>query len=417
MTEFGGIRCAQQGYFGAEHWPWAIVDIGLLRALRSTKVSAPAGAEFDSFRAVPKRARWGGSLAGAGEGDAVLRVHFTAEDLVQVRITQLGPLAETELSLRTVQWRDRAALFGGWRARTGPRISPDGRATARFLSPVAGGLVDLFTLVGAAGRVEEGIERLIGAPGRRLREEFSVQPRTDRRPAPWLADAMDADPGAVRRLAAALHDCHRVAVAPYWRRIDQHLQGEVARRGRLMVQGGVAALLNSLRPMAVWNPPVLEIPGYRPLVHPEADFHASGRALVLAPSVFCGTVPQLFTGPQADTVIMVYPALNNPVDAAALWTPAADIRGGDAPVPPALTALLGRTRAVVLCVIADHPACTTTQLAQRAGISPASASEHATTLRSAGLTTLTRERKAALHTLTHLGQTLLNTNGSAGPSA
>ncbi|MER5935146.1 winged helix-turn-helix domain-containing protein [Streptomyces sp. NPDC002054] len=58
-----------------------------------------------------------------------------------------------------------------------------------------------------------------------------------------------------------------------------------------------------------------------------------------------------------------------------------------------LSTLLGRTRAVVLCVIADHPACTTTQLAQRAGISPASASEHATTLRGAGLTALTRERK------------------------
>ncbi|MER5968430.1 winged helix-turn-helix domain-containing protein [Streptomyces sp. NPDC002055] len=80
-------------------------------------------------------------------------------------------------------------------------------------------------------------------------------------------------------------------------------------------------------------------------------------------------------------------------------------------------ALLGRTRAVVLCVIADHPACTTTQLAQRARISPASASEHATTLRSAGLTTLTRERKAVLHTLTHLGLTLLSNNGSATPGA
>ncbi|MFI1285596.1 MarR family transcriptional regulator [Streptomyces sp. NPDC020858] len=71
----------------------------------------------------------------------------------------------------------------------------------------------------------------------------------------------------------------------------------------------------------------------------------------------------------------------------------------------------------MLCVIADHPACTTSQLAQRAGISPASASEHATTLRGAGLTTLTRERKAALHTLTHLGLTLLSTNGSSRAGA
>ncbi|MFD5438543.1 winged helix-turn-helix domain-containing protein, partial [Kitasatospora sp. NPDC127067] len=150
----------------------------------------------------------------------------------------------------------------------------------------------------------------------------------------------------------------------------------------------------------------------RPLVHPEADFHLSGRSFVLAPSVFCGPVPQLFASPEAETVVMAYQALHDPVDAAALWASPADTRRGDAPVPQALTALLGRTRAIVLCVIANHPACTTTQLAQRAGISPASASEHATTLRKAGLTAVTRERKATLHTLTHLGLTLLSTNGS-----
>jgi DNA-binding transcriptional ArsR family regulator len=345
----------------------------------------------------------------------VLRVHFTVEDLAQVRVAVLGPLAETQLSLRTVQWRDRAVLFGGWRARTGPRISADGREIARYLSSVAGGLVDLFTLVGAAGCMEEGTERLISAPQRWLRSEFAVRRRDPRR-ARWLTDAGDAQPQAVRRLAVALQDCHRVAVAPYWGRIDHHLEGEVARRARLMVQGGAGALLDSLRPMVMWKPPVLEIPGYRPLFLLEADFHLAGRPLILAPSVFCGPVPQLFASPQTDTVVMVYPALNNPVDAAALWAAPVDTRRVGAPVPPALSALLGRTRAVVLCVIADHPACTTTQLAQRAGISPASASEHATTLRSAGLTTLTREQKAALHTLTPLGLTLLNTNGSAAPA-
>ncbi|MDX3540781.1 winged helix-turn-helix domain-containing protein [Streptomyces sp. MB09-01] len=339
----------------------------------------------------------------------VLRVHFTAEDLTRLRVTVLGPLGETELSLRTMQWRDREVLFGGWRARTSPRIGADGRETARLLSHVSG-LVDLFTLVGAAGCMEEGKERLISAPQRRLRTEFSVRPRTIARRTPWLAEAMDAEPRAIRRLAAALQDCHHVAVAPYWGRIEHHLQGEVARRGRLMVQGGVGSLLDSLRPMAVWKPPVLEIPGYRPLLQAGADFHLRGRPFVLAPSVFCGPVPQLFASPATDTVVMLYPALNNPVDAAAMWAPLNRRRQGDAPVPPALSALLGRTRAIVLCVIADHPACTTTQLALRAGISPASASEHATTLRSAGLTTLTRERRTALHTLTHLGLTLLNTN-------
>ncbi|MFH8609978.1 winged helix-turn-helix domain-containing protein [Streptomyces sp. NPDC018029] len=277
--------------------------------------------------------------------------------------------------------------------------------------------MDLFTLVGAAGRMDEGAERLVSAPHRRLRAEFSVHPRRAAWRPSWLTEAMDADPRAVRRLAAALQDYHRVAVAPYWARMDQYLQGEVARRGRVMAQGGVGALLDSLRPMALWKPPVLELPGYRRLVHSGTDFHLAGRQLILAPSVFCGPVPQVFARrPQAETIIIVYPALRDPVDAAAIWAPL-DTRQGDAPVPPALSALLGRTRAVVLCVIADHPACTTTQLAQWAGISPASASEHATTLRSAGLTTLTRERKAALHTLTHLGLTLLSTNGSPRPTS
>ncbi|MFB7183554.1 winged helix-turn-helix domain-containing protein [Streptomyces sp. NPDC056257] len=343
----------------------------------------------------------------------MLRLHFTAEDLGRVKLDVLGPLAETSMSLWNLQRRDGRTLFGGWRARTGPLVTGDGPHTARFLGSPGGGLVDLFTLVGPAGSITEGLERLVSAPEDRLREEFGVCSGTRGQRARWLSGVMAADLRSVQRLAASLHACHRVAVAAYWERIRHHLDGEVARRGRFMVRGGVTALLESMGPMIVWRPPVLEVPGYRPLVHPVADFHLAGRPLVLAPSVFCGPVPQLFAGPRADAVVMVYPALSSPVDAVGLWAPGGGTRRADAPVPPALTGLLGRTRAVVLCVIADHPSCTTTQLARRAGISPASASEHATTLRAAGLTSLARERRAALHTLTHLGRTLLDTNGSA----
>ncbi|MCB5164494.1 winged helix-turn-helix domain-containing protein [Streptomyces bambusae] len=347
----------------------------------------------------------------------VLRLHFTAEDLSRVKINVLGPLAETALGLWNLQRRDAKVLFGGWRARTGRLVTGDGPYVATFLGSPAGGLVDLFTLLGAAGSMAEGLDRLLGAPQGRLREEFAVCSTAGRRRAPWLSGLVAAERRSVERLAAALQDCHEAAVASYWGRIHSHLDGEVALRGRLMVQGGVTALLESLCPMALWKPPVLEVPDYRPLFHPVADFHLAGRPLVLAPSVFCGPVPQLFAGPYADAVVMVYPALHNPVDAAGLWAPPGVARRADAPVPPALSALLGRTRAVVLCVIADHPACTTTQLARRAGISPASASEHATTLRGAGLTALTRERKAALHTLTHLGLALLNTGSQGAPGS
>ncbi|WP_267243077.1 winged helix-turn-helix domain-containing protein [Streptomyces sp. PR69] len=83
--------------------------------------------------------------------------------------------------------------------------------------------------------------------------------------------------------------------------------------------------------------------------------------------------------------------------------------------PSSLSALLGRTRATVLWVIADHPGSTTTELAQLAGISLASASEHATVLRSANLISTARHRNTALHTATAAGLTLLN-SASTGPA-
>ncbi|WP_306959389.1 winged helix-turn-helix domain-containing protein [Streptomyces afghaniensis] len=82
---------------------------------------------------------------------------------------------------------------------------------------------------------------------------------------------------------------------------------------------------------------------------------------------------------------------------------------------PAVTALLGRTRAAVLHTIAEHPGCTTKELAFHTGIAPASASEHASTLRAAKLITTSRHRNTALHTPTPLGIALLDTTSERPP--
>ncbi|WP_067543171.1 ArsR/SmtB family transcription factor [Nocardia crassostreae] len=70
-----------------------------------------------------------------------------------------------------------------------------------------------------------------------------------------------------------------------------------------------------------------------------------------------------------------------------------------------LSALLGRTRAAVLEAIADGGS--TTLLAQRLGVSPATASEHAAVLREAGLVASIRVRNSVHHNLTPLGVALL----------
>ena len=59
-----------------------------------------------------------------------------------------------------------------------------------------------------------------------------------------------------------------------------------------------------------------------------------------------------------------------------------------------------------------HPA-TTTETADRVGISLPSASQHTTVLRNAGLITTTRTGTAVLHTLTPLGTALLRSDNAA----
>ena len=74
--------------------------------------------------------------------------------------------------------------------------------------------------------------------------------------------------------------------------------------------------------------------------------------------------------------------------------------------PPSLTALLGRTRASVLDILATVPS-TTSELAQRGGMSLSSASEHASVLRAAGLVASHRRGTAVVHSATPLGLQLL----------
>jgi hypothetical protein len=68
--------------------------------------------------------------------------------------------------------------------------------------------------------------------------------------------------------------------------------------------------------------------------------------------------------------------------------------------------LIGRTRAVVLRSISSG-ACSTSELAARAGISLASASEHARVLHRTGLVTTHRVGSAVRHTISQIGSDVL----------
>jgi DNA-binding transcriptional ArsR family regulator len=154
-------------------------------------------------------------------------------------------------------------------------------------------------------------------------------------------------------------------------------------RAAAMLEGGVDGLLRGLRPDVTWDGSVLTCP--YPVDH---EIELNGRGIVLLPSYFCSAVPTTLIDGELPPVL-VYPV--------------APVEGPDQ-IGSRLAKLLGGTRSRVLGLLAVS--CTTTQLAARAGVSLASASEHVKVLREAGLASSHRRGQSVVHTLTPHGRTL-----------
>ncbi|MFC0432499.1 helix-turn-helix transcriptional regulator [Kutzneria buriramensis] len=287
------------------------------------------------------------------------RIHFTVEDLSRLRLrATLGPVTEAVLALGLLG-RPVTASYTRWRNQAlrqlqrRPGLAELGRLTAD----------DLLCLIDRSAAVDDSALRTLH--------------RTPRQAA---SDVLEA---------------WQVVVAPYWARVLGYLDAECDARGRIAMSSGVEQLLATLHPKIVWSPPVLEVPGL-----PPRDVHLDGRGLLLSPSMFLLDRPGLVIGAQRRTgqPALLFSVPPDPVQATALWDdPDNSVR--------ALGALVGRTRAAALRALTAT--CTTSQLAERLGISSAGASQHATVLRETGLITTRRTRNTVLHTVTPLGMALL----------
>ncbi|MFI1582617.1 ArsR/SmtB family transcription factor [Embleya sp. NPDC020630] len=332
----------------------------------------------------------------------MLRIHFTAEDLARTRLaTTVGAAAETYHSLELLHGPRRPLPFRAWRAEVAARLeAAPGPLTA--LMPVRGPGLDLRTLVGDSPSLDEGIENLLAVPGARLRAELADL-TFDPAHSTWVRDFLDGALEPRREFAEALRAAHTVTVAPFHERVRSHLEAARSRYTRSLLDGGVEGLLAGLYvPYIRWNPPVLEIRRRK-----DHDIVLGGRGLVIAPTLFVWRESAVLWDVQDETApyVLAVPTVRDLQDGAALWQPGT---GDDR----ALGALLGQTRAAALTVI--NEGCTTTELARRLNVSPASASQHATVLRNARLITTTRRGGAVLHSLTSLGLELL---GDSPPRA
>ncbi len=329
----------------------------------------------------------------------VYRIHFTAQDLARTRVADAPmPLLELQLAARALQDGGRSARLEAWRRRGIAQLSGPGRMALALIPAV--GWSPTFLSPALTGSPEEIMEQVRGtSPGRIDRELAEI---AGYQPVPAWARSLVDDKDVRVRLFDGLDDLYRGLLAPYWERIAGHHTADRTLRMRQFLTGGVEQVLAQANPRWIrWQTPVLEV---MMINGPDQELRLEGSGVLLVPSAFASR--SIIDGDATPQPIVIYPA----GDSGALrhLTTLVPVQAARAPAG-AVSALLGQTRAATLTAIAEHPGCSTKELAALTGISPASASEHATVLREARLIQTLRHRNTALHSPTPLGISLLDT--------
>jgi DNA-binding transcriptional ArsR family regulator len=325
-------------------------------------------------------------------GDAIaIELVFGPDDLVRCRFA-LSPLWETVAAVRVLIEPDKQGHHLPW--LRGLRGELDGLDLAPLVAllPRPGFTPDFLSPppIGPLASFDEELERLRSVPLDRVAGELRQSLYERPGGAHPMAAELLADPAAtLERLARTAGAAWAALVRPWWPRLRDLLDADIAYRARRLAEGGLALALADLDARVSWRDGTVRVD-----VHHVERRELDGSGLVLMPSAFgWPDIPVRLDPPWQPTLI--YPARG----VAALWSPP------PADVPSALGRLLGSTRARLLLAL-DEPA-STAALARRYGLSRAGVSEHLTTLRDAGLVAATRSGRQVMYERTALGIALL----------
>lgn len=323
----------------------------------------------------------------------MLRLHFTAEDLATVRLAPDGsPMGEALMSLQMLRGHGPEPRYGWWRHGLRGRL-PAAVRPVWDLVPAHGWIPDFLTPYHDEMTTRSYLAAIRATPPRVLAADLRLV--ATRLPG-WAAGLAHGDAGALAAVADGLAAYHDVAIAPHVERMRAAQDAERAHVATALLHRGVGMLLARLHPDAVWRAPVLVVPS-----SVEGDIHLAGRGLILAPMVFCGPRTRLWLGDADGPALLAYPlAFDNSVNPLVEAT------------TRSLAKVLGVTRTTVLTAVAAAPGLTTAELANRARVSLASASEHATLLREAGLVTSQRDRNRVRHYPTGTAMHLVGVSGA-----
>jgi DNA-binding transcriptional ArsR family regulator len=330
----------------------------------------------------------------------MITIPLSTEDLTKVRLAP-SPLWETVMSFGVLLHQGRETVHAPWviRARrvlTGTDFSPlhaalcIERACPDFLSPPPDASVVGF---------EEELERVRATPPEVVYAEVQLLVQAHKDQFGPLAPEKEhmletylSDPeGSLKRLVDTLRRYHDLAIAPYWQRMHEHLEGDTIKRGQALALGGVEALLSNLHPKASYNGGVLTLEKPH-----EALIEPAGRGITLVPCVFAFPRVMVLTEPGYQPTLAY-----GPRGVANLWT-----SSSPAPNGTALEAALGAGRASVLKRLSPMPT-TTTELANQLRLSPSAVSAHLLRLKTAELIEPHRSGRKVFYRLSGAGEELL----------
>ncbi|MER7669889.1 winged helix-turn-helix domain-containing protein [Kitasatospora sp. NPDC096128] len=320
----------------------------------------------------------------------MLRIHFTAEDLLGVRFADGPvPLLELGLAVAMLQRPDGGPGFARRRRALGTARVRAAMAPLRQLVPPSGA-GPLF-LDPPSPDLDQGLDLVRRATATQVRADLTRITAAGLPVTALLRRLGDQDQDAWRYLERAMRAAYPELVGAAWPQLRAGFDTDLAWRGRVQREQGLRGMLAGLYPGSRWRGVVLELPARR-----ELDVRLDGAGLLLMPSAQWTGGP--LAGRYSGGTLLVYPALT-PLPYLHLPEPAS----GTADDP--IATLLGRTRAAVLRLTVGEP--TTSRLAAELRISLPTASEHTRALRNAGLITTARAGRAVRHTCTPLGHHLL----------
>lgn len=324
----------------------------------------------------------------------MLRAALSVADLANTRFA-VSPLWEVVASVRIVKDPDRFPAHLPWARQVVPRLAAVRWGLLADLVPVPTVVIPAFVCPPPTTS-QPTLELELAALAATAPD--AVRACLDRDPVPRTPrlDALHADPETgLARLAAQIRDYAEVALAPYWPRMRTLLEREVLLGARRMTADGMRGLLNHLDRYISMDDGTLSVAH----VTTSGSVGLDGRGVLLVPSVF--TWPRPFSNlvePSGQ------PTLRYPASAVGtLWERSA--------LPPgeALSRVVGRTRATLLYEL-DVPS-STTELARRCALAPATVSQHLTALRDAGLVGTHRAGRFLLYARTTSAEALLDGAG------